>query len=393
VGKADESLRLYASSLARRRRLVAEHPAVARFRLDVAATLGNIAAHWYNTGKDPVRAARYFQEATTILEGLARDYPTVVTYSEYLARSRTNLAATLSEVGRNAEALAIAVAAERSAERRVSAEPRVVQHRIDLAFNVNSQGIFSMGLRRVDEAERLFRRSLAILEPIRAATRGNPEVLRQIRSSSNQLGRVELARGRPAEARVWYQRTIDLLAPGPTATAPVDTRDRVHLIAALRGRIRANAQLGRVDEARADWDRLATTLEHEEKGMRPLGPILVRAWSGNAAGFLAGAREAVEAGLVPVEELITLAEAAAQATDRTAADSTLAASVRTRQAEELAAEAVGWLERAAAAGYFRKYDNRTALIQRRFDALRSRPSFRALVDDVFFPEDPFAGAP
>jgi serine/threonine-protein kinase len=197
VGKADESLRIYASSLARRRRLVAEHPEVARFRLDVAATLGNIAAHCYNAGNDPVRAAGYYQEATTILDGLARDYPAVVTYSEFLARSRTNLAATLSEVGRDAEALAIALAAEPFAERRVRAEPGVVQHRVDLAFIVNSQGIFSMGLRRVDEAERLFRRSLEILEPIRAATRGNPEVLRQIRSSFNQLGRVELARSRP----------------------------------------------------------------------------------------------------------------------------------------------------------------------------------------------------
>jgi tetratricopeptide (TPR) repeat protein len=390
-GKIDDSQRVYASSLARRRRLVANNPEVARFRFDVAATLGNIATNWYNAGNDPVRAAGYYQEATTILEGLVRDYPTVVTYSEFLVRSRTNLAATLSEVGRNAEALAIAVAAEQSAERRVGAEPEVVQHRLDLAFIVNSQGIFSMGLRRVDEAERLFRRSLEILEPIRAAARGNPDLLRQIRSSSNQLGRVELARGRPAEALVWYQRTIDQLAPGPAATAPVDARERVHLVAALRGRIRANRQLGRIDEAVADWDRLAAMLEHEEKGMRALGPILVRAWSGNSVGFLAGAREAVESGKVPVEELITLAEAAAQAAARTAADSTLAATVRTRQAEELAGEALGWLERARAAGYFRKYDHKIPLTEPRFDALRSLPSFRALVGDVFFPDDPFAG--
>jgi hypothetical protein len=210
----------------------------------------------------------------------------------------------------------------------------------------NSQGILSMGIRRVDEAERLFRRSLEILEPIRAATRGNPEVLRQIRSSSNQLGRVELARGRPADARAWYQRTIDLLPPSPAATAPVDSRDRVHLVAALRGRFRANIQLGRIDEAVADWDRLAAILEPEKKGLRSLGPILVRAWSGDAAGFLAGDREAVEAGSVPVEELITLAEAAAQAGAQVRSDPALPAPVRTRQAGELAAQAVGWLERA-----------------------------------------------
>ena len=43
VGRSEESLRIYGSSLARRRQLVADHPDVARYRLDVAATLGNIA--------------------------------------------------------------------------------------------------------------------------------------------------------------------------------------------------------------------------------------------------------------------------------------------------------------------------------------------------------------
>src|SRR5262249_48763075 len=161
-------------ALSRRRRLAAEHPDVAQYRLHVAATLGNIAGQWYEARQDPVRAAAYYQEATAILEGLARDYPSVVAYSEYLARSRTNLAATLSVAGRDAEALAIARAAEPFAERRVRAEPGVVQHRLDLAFIVDSQGAFSMGLRRLDEAERLFRRALEILEPIRVANRRNP---------------------------------------------------------------------------------------------------------------------------------------------------------------------------------------------------------------------------
>jgi tetratricopeptide (TPR) repeat protein len=250
-----------------------------------------------------------------------------------------------------------------------------------------------MQLRRADEAERLFRRSLEILEPIRVANRGNPELLRQFSSSYNHLGRIDLDRGRPADARAWYQRTIDLLQPGPSATAPADPQNRSFLDRALRGRLRANSQLGRIDEALADWDRLAAILEPEEKGLRPMGPILVRAWSGDAAGFLAGARHAVESGSVPVEELITLAEAAAQAAARARADPALPASVRTRQADELAAQAVGWLERAGAAGYFRKSDHKTQLIEPRFDALRLRPRFRALLGHVFFPDDPFAGPP
>ncbi len=52
AGRTDESLRIYARSLSRRRRLVAEHPDVARYRLDVAATLGNIAALWKTAKHD-----------------------------------------------------------------------------------------------------------------------------------------------------------------------------------------------------------------------------------------------------------------------------------------------------------------------------------------------------
>ena len=336
-------------------------------------------------------AAAYYQEATTILEGLVRDYPAVVTYSEFLARSRTNLAATLSELGRNAEALRIARAAEPLADRRVRAEPAVIQNRLDLAFIVTTQGIFSTALRRTDEAELLLRRSLEILEPIRVAAGKNPDVLRRFRSSYNQLGRIELYRGRPADARAWYQRTIDLFQPGPASVAPANLQDRLHLAAALRGLFRAEAQLGQINEALADWDRLSALDEPEEKGRRPLGPILVRAWSGDAAGFLAGARQAVGSGSVPVDELLTLADAAAAAGVRAGADSALPASVRTRQADELAAQAVGWLERAAAGGYFRGYDNKNQLMEPRFDALRVRPRFRALVADEFFPDNPFAG--
>ena len=247
----------------------------------------------------------------------------------------------------------------------------MVQHRLDLAFIVDSQGVISMKLRLADEAERLFRRSLDVLEPIRVANQANPEVMRRFCSCYNNLGRIDLYRGRPADAHL-VQRTIDRLQPGPAATAPTDLQDRSYLESALRGRFRANGQLGRIDEALADWDRIAAMGEPEEKGLRPLGRILVRAWSGDITGFLAGARQAIDAGSVPVDELITLAEAAALTADRAGADPALPARARTRQADELAAQAVGWLERAGAAGYFRKYDHKTQLIEPRFDALRLR---------------------
>ena len=335
-------------------------------------------------------AAGYFQEATTILESLARDYPAVATYSEYLARNRTNLAATLNEMGRHVEALAIARAAEPFAEQRVRAQPGVVQYRADLAFIAYSQGTFSLGLRRADDAEQFTRRALEILKPIQAATRENPRVLRLFCWSYRQLGRIELDRDRPADARAWYQRAIDVFPPGQT---PADVQGRLDLASVFMGRFWANAQLHRTSEALADWDRLVTLGEPEQINCKPLGAILLRAWSSNGEsdgdGFLAVARQAVESGLVPVDELITFAEAAAQAAGRAAADTALPNALRTRRADELATQAVDWLRRAAAAGYFRTRSNQVPLLRPRFDALRLRPDFRALLSDVFFPDNPF----
>ncbi len=199
----------------------------------------------------------------------------------------------------------------------------MIQHRGDLAFIVYTQGTFSLTLRRTDEAERLTRRALEILEPIRITAQGN-RVMRQLFCwCFAQLGRVEIDRGHPADARAWYQRTIDLFLPGRAATAPTDPNDRSDLAAAFGGRLRANVQLGRIDEALADWDRMAALGEPEEKGLRPLGPILVRAWSGDIGGFLVEARKAVEAGSVPIDGLSALAEAATQAAARAGADPAL----------------------------------------------------------------------
>jgi hypothetical protein len=97
------------------------------------------------------------------------------------------------------------------------------------------------------------------------------------------------------------------------------------------------------------------------------------------------------AGSVPVEELITLAETATQAAARAGTDPTLPASLRTRQADELADQAVDWLSRAEASDYFRKYHNKYSILEPKFDALRPRPSFQALRRAVFFPDNPFAG--
>ena len=388
-GKIDEALKNYGTSLSRRRRLAALHPGVAKYRLDVAATLGNIAGQWFEAKNDLVRAAGYFQEATTILESLARDYPAVATYSEYLARSRTNLAATMNEMGRHVEALAIARAAEPFAEQRVRAQPGVVQYRADLAFIAYSQGTFCLGLRRADDAEQFTRRALEILKPIQVATRENPHVLRLFCWSYRQLGRIELDRDRPADARAWYQRAIDVFPPGQ---APADVQGRLDLASAFMGRFWANAQLHRTNEALADWDRLVTLGEPEQINCKPLGAILLRAWSSNGEsdgdGFLAVARQAVESGLVPVDELITFAEAAAQAAGRAAVDPALPNALRTRRADELATQAVDWLRRAAAAGYFRTRSNQVPLLRPRFDALPSPrlpcPAVRRL-----FPGQPF----
>jgi len=109
---------------------------------------------------------------------------------------------------------------------------------------------------------------------------------------------------------------------------------------------------------------------------------LIRAWSGDAAGFLVDAEAAVAAGAVKNDEFVALSKAACVAITIVSSNALLT--------DRLSAVPVAWLLCAQADGVFAKEGEWKSLIDPCFDAIAQRPAFRDLKDDRTFPIQPFA---
>ena len=109
---------------------------------------------------------------------------------------------------------------------------------------------------------------------------------------------------------------------------------------------------------------------------------MIRAWSGDAAGFLVDAEAAVAAGAVKNNGFVALARAGCVAITMVSSNALLT--------DRLGAAAVAWLLRAQADGVFAKEGQWKSLIDPSFDRIAKRPAFRDLKDDLTFPIQPFA---
>ncbi|QJX00290.1 hypothetical protein FTUN_7915 [Frigoriglobus tundricola] len=97
TGRADEALVAYRRSLALRRRLARDYPGRPEHRLDLAYTLGNMAA--CAIPADLAAAEAEYREAVGILSELAAAYPKASAVRAGLARNRLNLAIVLLDRG------------------------------------------------------------------------------------------------------------------------------------------------------------------------------------------------------------------------------------------------------------------------------------------------------
>jgi tetratricopeptide (TPR) repeat protein len=381
LGRYESSLEADFAALAIRRKLAAEFPDVPSHRLELAASLGNIGGTITVWKKDYAAALAYHREASSVLEDLTRSHPDVVEHSEYLSRSRTNIAGLLSTLGRFEEALAVGQAAGDYLEGRVRAEPQLLQPRLDVAVNLDERAKACLWLRRYAEADRLNRRDIENVLMIPESSRAAPRAVRALANCFSGLGISAAFRGRLEEAVEQYSRSIAAAQPDGKAP-PADSLVRESLRNALEGRAEALARLGRLDAARADWSRLASIREPGDPDLAPLGPILIRAWSGDASGFLDDAEAAVAAGSVTKDQLVTLARAACLAISRESSNAAVA--------DRLGATATAWLLSARADGVFANQGAWKVLIDPHFDTIAQRPEFRDLKADLTFPTQPFA---
>jgi eukaryotic-like serine/threonine-protein kinase len=381
LGKFEASLDADSKALVIRRQMAAEFPDKPFYRFQVAASLGNVGAGLMVGKHDSAAALAYYREASSLLAELALAYPDVAQYSEYLARTRTNLASILVRLGRFNAALAVDQAAEHYLERRVRAQGKLVQARIDFAFNLYEQAESCLWLRRYEDADRLGSRALETLLAIPETGRRDPEVVHLLVFTFEYLGMTAARRDRFEEALGQYNRSISTAQPDPTVL-PAEGLVRGALRKVLEGRAEVNARLGRSDAARSDWSRLVAIKEPDESDMSSLGPILIRAWSGEAAGFVVDAEAAVAAGAVKKYQLVTLARAACVAIATVRSNSSLT--------DRLGADAVAWILAARDDGVFASEGAWKDLIDPRFDPIARLPKFRDLKSDLTFPAQPFA---
>ncbi len=383
MGRGVAALDAEDKALSIRRQLAAEFPDQPDFRFQVAASLGNLAIHVKQVRQDYVAGVAYLREAETLLAALVSAYPDVVVYREYLSRCRNNLATTLVTLGQVETALAVVQAGEPFLADRVKAEPDRFQARIDLTLNLLIQLDCLKSLGRYDLAEPAARRAEETMAAVPAANRLFHEVVKANLGVLNHLGEIAASRGRFPEAQERFSRSI-LAAQPDGSQPPTHAEIRAKLRAALRGHAEASARLGQLSASKADWSRLVALQEKGDPDIAPLISILIRAWSGDAASFLAEAEAAIGARVVPQDELITMAGAACRAITDASSNPTLA--------DRLGASAVAWLRIAEADGAFLEQRAAAGVFDARFNPIIHRPEFRALRADLKFPANPFAPA-
>ncbi len=382
LGRYQSSLEADLAALAIRRKLATEFPAVPSHRLEIAASLGNIGATITVWKKDYAAGLAYYPRGQYRARGADAFAP------GRDGVSRVPLAQPHESRQHPLQARPVRGSPGRRPGRRVLPRgPRAGRAQTPagaarLRYQSRSTG---PGLPPAPA----LRGGRSAQSPGDRERPGDPreqsshhtQAVRSLANCFGGLGVSAAFRGRLEEAVEQFSRSIAAAQPDGKAP-PVDTQVRGRLQNALEGRAEAHARLGRLDAARADWSRLASIREPGEPDLAPLGPILIRAWSGDAAGFLADAQAAVAAGSVTKDQLVTLARAACLAISNVGSNATLT--------DRLGATAMAWLRSAQADGVFASQGAWKVLIDPRFDTIALRPEFRDLKADLTFPTQPFA---
>jgi hypothetical protein len=151
-------------------------------------------------------------------------------------------------------------------------------------------------------------------------------------------------------------------------------------------------RLGRAAESLADWDQAIGFADDRSRDEIRMGRAMAIARSGDHERAAAEARGLTGASAVlPQGWSYNLACVFALASAAARHDQALPPDRRDARAEQYAIAAVGWLNKARVAGFFRD-PSLVELVRkdRDLDALRSRPAFQLFLMDLVFPLDPFA---
>ena len=165
--------------------LTARNPHDVQIRLDLAKGHTNL-GEWLRTKGDAQQALTSFLQARTISQALVNEFPDKPRYREQLAGLLGNMALAL-EVVDPKQVEATYLASLSIYEKLVADHPENVNYRIGQSICVRNFGPFLVSEGRSEQAESIYHKALALLEPKEAGAR-SPELLLIRAGVLNNLG-------------------------------------------------------------------------------------------------------------------------------------------------------------------------------------------------------------
>jgi serine/threonine-protein kinase len=362
------------------------HPQVTEYRADLAGTWNNLGNLQRQMGKAKEAVASY-QQARDLQQALTRAYPDVPLYQADLARTWNNLGIVQRDRGELDDALASAERARDILRVLSQAHSDAPRYRADLAGTWNNLGTIQTGLGKPRAAARSHAQARDLLLALDRAHPGVTAYQVDLAGACLNLGLLSLRENRPpisdmAKVVALFDQAIALLAA-------VRQREPDHATAreVLRNchieRAKALALLGRHGAAAADWEQAARLDTSALRVSLRVQRALALAHAGEHAQAVTQAERLLRLGRLPGTGVYNLACVYALSARATAGAATRPLAQREKQAEQHARIAVGLLQVAQRAGFFRARPTRDKLKKDGdLDYLRRRDDFRQLVSRV-----------
>jgi eukaryotic-like serine/threonine-protein kinase len=345
---------------------------------------------------NPVEALAAYARNLAITEKLAEAKPDVWKYQDHLARTHNNIAGELAQLGRLSEALASRRQALAIWQRAADANPAVTILQNNVAFGLNNIGSLLVDLGKPAEALAAHIRAKVIFLKLADADPGDIAYKRNLGYSHRGIGWLLHQTGQPVQALAEFEQESpiwnELASLGNSGA-------RDSLANCETNKAAVQLALGRPGEARTSCDRailiredLVKTSPADTKIQSGLAESLLRSGQarrmmGDAKGAVADWRRAVLLfeGLPSRSNEFAMLEACCHAMLSGAAGLNGSA-VSTSDGPREADRAMDILRREVAYGY-RANVLRT---EPAIGPLRTRPDFQLLIMDVAFPADPFS---
>jgi eukaryotic-like serine/threonine-protein kinase len=426
AGPADQAEVHFKEALAAQEKLAKTFPNVTQYRADVARTHHNMGFLYRQRGL-LADAATQFETAAAEWQKLADTHPTVW-------RFRTGQAKALAEVCQTRRAAKEDAAAEEACKKaqeiykQMLASPALVPNdKKEVAAGYRLLGDVHRSARRFGEARAAYEQALGILEPMTNDPGALPEYVAELARVWNNLGLLARLENKTALAEQAFKKALglwenllkahpenvdyaaglsvakknlaDLAGQGGNQIAAAelygqaivaiedgkanrgDTREsRSALRAAYEGRAQTFAALDRHADALPDWDRVVELSGGADQLWARLDRAVALARVGEHTQAVPEADALAPQAKTTGEALYRLAVTYSLSADAARRDARVPSTDQTRLADEYAEKALGVLQKAVAAGYFKDSTNRKKLDESPdLNAVRGRPEFAGLL--------------